>query len=81
LRDSNPQPATDKAGGKAMPSYFYHLKFELYPTPDPTTTSTANDRAQKKPPSGHDVWLPSQTTDIFGDLPSHPQTREQQKPI
>lgn len=45
-----------------MPSYFYHLKFELYPTSEPT--KVAHDLA--------DVWLPLPGTDIFSELPSHP---------
>lgn len=47
-----------------MPSYFYHLKFELYPTSDPTDTSSSN--AEQR-----DVWLPPAETSVFGDLPSH----------
>lgn len=52
-----------------MPSYFYHLKLELYPSPDPTRTPTeANDRGR--------IWQPSVESNIFHDLPSH--SREEQ---
>ncbi|KAM0331541.1 hypothetical protein ACHAQA_003219 [Verticillium albo-atrum] len=53
-----------------MPSYFYHLKFELYPTPNPTTTSPQPNRGET---STKDVWLPSPETNIFDELPSHPE--------
>ncbi|EWG38732.1 hypothetical protein FVEG_01882 [Fusarium verticillioides 7600] len=49
-----------------MPSYFYHLKFELYPTPDPvaaTPAATAQD----------EIWLPSPAAGVFDDFPSHPR--------
>ncbi|KAH8668062.1 BRCA1-associated protein 2-domain-containing protein [Tricladium varicosporioides] len=47
-----------------MPSYYYHLKFELYPAP-PTVFPTTN---QKK-----EVWVPPETSDIFDSKgwPSH----------
>ncbi|KAI1078036.1 hypothetical protein F5B20DRAFT_548935 [Whalleya microplaca] len=52
-----------------MPSYYYHLKFETYPTPTPT-----------RPQSGkasviHDgqVWVPEKTSNIFDNIPSHPR--------
>ncbi|KAJ6785866.1 hypothetical protein PWT90_10891 [Aphanocladium album] len=48
-----------------MPSYFYHLKFELYPTSDPTATGTA--------PPAHDIWLPPTQASVFDDLPTHQQ--------
>lgn len=48
-----------------MPSYFYHLKFELYPTPEPTV-------ANSKQGEGNSVWVPTPNTSIFDDLPSHP---------
>lgn len=51
-----------------MPSYLYHLKFELYPSRDPAssdgTTAASNSR------SG--VWLPPPGTNIFDELPVHP---------
>ncbi|KAJ6442139.1 cytoplasmic Zn-finger protein BRAP2 (BRCA1 associated protein) [Purpureocillium lavendulum] len=50
---------------KAMPSYFYHLKFELYPTPDPTRDS---DSVVEE---GGDIYLPSNDASVFDDFPSH----------
>ncbi|QUC22928.1 uncharacterized protein UV8b_07169 [Ustilaginoidea virens] len=42
--------------------YFYHLVFELYPTPDPAeAVDHQTDRA--------DPWLPHRSTGIFDDLP------------
>ena len=49
-----------------MPSYFYHLTFELYPTPNPTDTG-----ATGAPRS--DIWVPAKETYVFDDLPSHPK--------
>lgn len=48
-----------------MPSYFYHLKFELYPTPNPVAdgASTAGDS---------NIWLPPSDASVFDDFPSHP---------
>lgn len=48
-----------------MPSYFYHLKFELYPTPNPVAdgASTADDS---------NIWLPPSDASVFDDFPSHP---------
>ncbi|PNY25548.1 RING finger protein ETP1, partial [Tolypocladium capitatum] len=48
-----------------MPSYFYHLKFELYPTPDPT--GIAAPAAMNK----GNVWQPPSGTSVFDVLPSH----------
>ena len=49
-----------------MPSYFYHLTFELYPTPNPTERGAADA-------SGHpDIWLPPPDANLFDRLPSHP---------
>jgi len=50
----------------AMPSYYYHLKLELYPTADPSTVADA-DLAPD------DIWFPSSTATIFDSLPSHPR--------
>lgn len=50
-----------------MPSYFYHLKFELYPTADPTTGTAASG------PSRSDIWVPPPDASVFDDLPSHPR--------
>ncbi|QLI68275.1 RING finger protein ETP1 [Metarhizium brunneum] len=49
-----------------MTSYFYHLKFELYPTPNPTGASGDQQAEQAH------LWLPSPDTNVFDDLPSHP---------
>ncbi|KAF5669718.1 RING UBP finger domain-containing protein [Fusarium denticulatum] len=51
---------------QAMPSYFYHLKFELYPTPDPVAATSAA-KAQDE------IWLPSPEASVFDDFPSHPR--------
>lgn len=50
-----------------MPLHNYHLKFELYPSSDP-----ACRRSPASPPS-ESVWIPSETSSIFDDLPSHPR--------
>lgn len=52
-----------------MTAYFYHLKFELYPTATPN--SNEGD-ASKADPSN--VWLPSQDASAFDDFPSHSRT-------
>jgi BRCA1-associated protein len=55
-----------------MPSYYYHLKFELYATPDPTAKSTnSNDYTVG---SADEIWVPAPGSSIFDDLPSHPRT-------
>lgn len=47
-----------------MPSYSYHLIFELYATPDPTTSAVAD--------TINDIWVPTPTCPtVFDDLPSH----------
>ncbi|KAI1327367.1 glycerol-3-phosphate acyltransferase [Xylariaceae sp. FL0255] len=43
-----------------MPSYFFHLKFELYPSPPPGSGYRGN------------VWVPNDHSSIFDDLPPHP---------
>lgn len=53
-----------------MPSYFYHLKFELYPTPDPVAATSAA-KAQDE------IWLPSPEASVFDDFPSHPRPDRQ----
>ncbi|KAM0439808.1 hypothetical protein ACHAPT_000905 [Fusarium lateritium] len=50
-----------------MPSYFYHLKFELYPTPNPVIAGALNTADRK------DIWLPPSEASIFDDFPSHPR--------
>ncbi|KAJ4419149.1 hypothetical protein N0V85_001135, partial [Neurospora sp. IMI 360204] len=50
-----------------MPVYRYHLKFELYPSPNPThSTPTAAPNP--------DIWIPTKESSIFDDLPAHPRT-------
>jgi BRCA1-associated protein len=49
-----------------MPSYFYHIKFELYPTPDPV--AAAQETTERK-----DIWLPLSEASVFDDFPSHPR--------
>ncbi|KAF6817903.1 Zn-finger in ubiquitin-hydrolase [Colletotrichum musicola] len=58
-----------------MRSFFYHLKFELYATPRPSTSdqATAKGKNKTQPPSKQ-VWLPPRDTDIFGELPAHSRT-------
>lgn len=56
----------------AMPSYFYHLKFELYATPDPTAPATEGAAIDTR----HDIWVPSPGSSIFDDLPSHPRSQQ-----
>ncbi|KAG6016900.1 hypothetical protein E4U43_002777 [Claviceps pusilla] len=46
--------------------YMYHLKFELYPTSDPTL-STLQQHAEEG------IWLPPPDTSIFHDLPVQPR--------
>lgn len=50
-----------------MPVYRYHLKFELYPSPDPTHITSAA-------PSNPDIWIPAKNSSIFDELPAHPRT-------
>ncbi|KXJ86293.1 hypothetical protein Micbo1qcDRAFT_168623 [Microdochium bolleyi] len=54
-----------------MPLYFYHIKFELYPSHEPTAPSRSYPplRSAGQPK----IWLPGRTDDIFGDLPPHSQ--------
>src|SRR3569833_2452328 len=47
-----------------MPSYYYHLKFELYPTVDPSAQAAEGASAE-------DIWVPGPASTIFDDLPSH----------
>ncbi|GKT57833.1 RING-10 protein [Colletotrichum tofieldiae] len=57
-----------------MRSFFYHLKFELYPTSSPATggTTRTKGKAQAAPsPPNKDLWLPLKGADIFAELPAH----------
>ncbi|KAF7527157.1 hypothetical protein G7054_g10567 [Neopestalotiopsis clavispora] len=61
-----------------MPAYFYHLKFELYPTPVPEKR-TAHPTKTSGLPNGSGIWadttwVPPPGSDIFGELPAHPLT-------
>ncbi|GJC89733.1 hypothetical protein ColLi_12571 [Colletotrichum liriopes] len=59
---------------EAMRSFFYHLKFELYPTSSPATggTTRTKGKAQAAPsPPNKDLWLPLKGADIFAELPAH----------
>ncbi len=50
-----------------MPSYFYHLKFELYPGSDPTSIGGANAE------TSDGIWVPAPGSSLFDELPSHPR--------
>lgn len=50
-----------------MPSFFYHIKLELYPTSDPAESDTKASRD-----SHDDTWLPEPGASFFDDFPSHP---------
>lgn len=50
----------------AMPSFFYHLKFELYTTPNPVEGKLQTVRYNREL-----IWLPPPGTSVFDDLPSH----------
>lgn len=58
-----------------MPSYFYHLKFELYPTSVPDERSgdhaktPAGTRGSGAWPSS--IWCPPKDASIFDELPAH----------
>jgi len=47
-----------------MPSYHYHLKFELFPTEDPSVVPAANADPDN-------IWVPNHSSTIFDELPSH----------
>ncbi|KAI0839817.1 hypothetical protein F5Y06DRAFT_264688 [Hypoxylon sp. FL0890] len=54
-----------------MPSYYYHIKLEVYPTPTPAPRETGKTSQSLDGP----IWLPGETSNIFDNLPSHPRTR------
>ncbi|KAI1106614.1 glycerol-3-phosphate acyltransferase [Jackrogersella minutella] len=54
-----------------MPSYYYHIKFEVYPTPTPTSQETGKISQSR----ANLIWLPGETSNIFDNLPSHSRTR------
>ncbi|KAI2636706.1 Zn-finger in ubiquitin-hydrolase [Xylaria nigripes] len=49
-----------------MPSYFYHLKFELYRDPPAGSRIDSNSRASRD----SQVWSPAKDSNIFDNLPS-----------
>jgi BRCA1-associated protein len=53
-----------------MPSYFYHLKFELYPTPPLGSGLNTKTAIQRDRP----IWTPKNHSSIFDELPSHPRS-------
>lgn len=62
-----------------MPSYFYHLKFELYsyiepPDPPSEEPSTRTRTKEEEEDRRRDIWLPTPDTDIFDTTawPAHP---------
>lgn len=52
-----------------MPSYYYHIKFELYHSPQPKTTVDTRSSITGYSP----IWLPGKNSSIFETLPSHPR--------
>ena len=64
-----------------MPSYFYHIKFELYPYPtaprEAETTKSAPATAKAKGNAAEAAWIPSPGADIFDtrSWPRHPRAR------
>ncbi|KAI0429599.1 Zn-finger in ubiquitin-hydrolase [Xylaria sp. FL1042] len=53
-----------------MPSYFYHIKFELYHTPPLNSGVDTEIRSTQYSP----IWLPGKNSSIFDTLPSHPRS-------
>ncbi|KAG9251490.1 uncharacterized protein F5Z01DRAFT_683320 [Emericellopsis atlantica] len=57
-----------------MPSYFYHLKFELYTSPRPNEPLSLAALAG----SSDDFWLPPGSANVFDEnFPSHPRSDRQ----
>ncbi|KAI0973238.1 Zn-finger in ubiquitin-hydrolase [Xylaria arbuscula] len=52
-----------------MPTYFYHLKFELYHSPPSNSRIDTRTWATQKSP----IWFPGEDSSIFDTLPSHPR--------
>ncbi|ROT36619.1 RING finger protein [Sodiomyces alkalinus F11] len=62
-----------------MPTYFYHIKFELYPTANPVACSerrALDGQGGTASQPTNEIWLPAPGADIFDELPSHPGRRE-----
>ncbi|KAI1380332.1 zf-UBP-domain-containing protein [Hypoxylon crocopeplum] len=53
-----------------MPSYYYHIKFEVYTTPTPSYKETGKELEL----NNGLTWLPGKTSNIFDNLPSHSRT-------
>ncbi|KAI0505494.1 Zn-finger in ubiquitin-hydrolase [Xylaria bambusicola] len=51
-----------------MPSYFYHIKLELYNSPQPKTWADTRSQAASRT-----IWLPGESSNIFDTLPAHPR--------
>ncbi|OLN85201.1 RING finger protein ETP1-like protein [Colletotrichum chlorophyti] len=63
-----------------MRSFFYHLKFELYPTPSPAVDDWETSKGKSwTAASCKEVWLPPKDTNIFDELPTH-STKASKKP-
>ncbi|TQN71046.1 RING finger protein ETP1-like protein [Colletotrichum shisoi] len=56
-----------------MRSFFYHLKFELYPSSSPTTcdTTKTKEKARQAESVDRNLWLPPKGANIFAELPAH----------
>ncbi|KAF4777070.1 Zn-finger in ubiquitin-hydrolase [Colletotrichum scovillei] len=55
-----------------MRTFFYHLKFELYPTSSPALADTSVVKGkQQEDALSKDVWLPPKGANIFAELPAH----------
>ncbi|TDZ33888.1 RING finger protein ETP1-like protein [Colletotrichum spinosum] len=52
-----------------MRSYFYHLKFELYPTSNPIKLETVTVKGKRQ--ADKVIWIPPKGTNIFSELPAH----------
>lgn len=63
-----------------MPSYFYHLKFELYAHPGPRTSREKREgRREGDRGRLNKVWIPPRGTDIFGSNWTTKRDRERGK--
>jgi len=67
-----------------MPSYFYHLKFELYPYPSADDGSSASPSKHKRTKEEEEerrrkIWLPDEGTDIFDSAkwPRHKRVKNE----
>ncbi|KAG0648642.1 RING finger [Hyphodiscus hymeniophilus] len=62
-----------------MPSYFYHLKFELYPYPRPPDERESSTTSTKGRVKAETAWVPPPGSDIFQtrDWPQHQRIRQE----